>query len=277
MTRVPVFKDSIVLVTGGSSGIGRATAVEFARQGADVWLLARYRPLLDEALTAVRAACTAPDQRCGVVQADVSDESQVSAAVAEVLERAGLPDIVVNSAGIVRPGYFQDLDVTVFRDMMEVDYFGTLYMCKAVVPGMIKRGSGHLVNVSSFAAVMPVFGYSAYGAAKHAVRGLSEVMRLELKVHGIQVSVVYPPDTDTPQLAYDLSLRPAECEPFDIGPTLPPAAVARAIVKGVERNQFIITPDPATTVVRRLVDILGGLQYPILDTIISRGRPKIQR
>ena len=272
----PIAKGSVVLITGGSSGIGLATALECAQRGADVWRVARDSGRLSAALAEVRSAC-GPEQRCGVIQADISDERQATAAVVRVTEAAGLPDVVVNCAGIVRPGYFEELELSHFHDMMDANYFGTLHVCKAVVPGMIERRSGHLVNVASFAALMPVFGYTAYSASKHAVRGLSETLRIELKPHGIGVSIVYPPDTDTPQLAFEDTYKPPETRAFNGGVVLSPALVARAIVAGTARNQVIITPGIEATVVRRLVELLGGLQYPILDFVVSRARKKTQQ
>jgi 3-dehydrosphinganine reductase len=223
-------------------------------------------------LARVEHARSRPDQCCGLLQADVADEVQTNRAMAQVTERAGLPDIVVNSAGIVQPGYFEDLDLGLFRDMMDVNYFGTLHVCKALIPGMIARRSGHLVNVASASAFLPVFGYSAYSASKHAVRGLSEVLRLELKAHGVGVSIVYPPDTDTPQLVYEEAYKPPETRAFSAGVVVSPTAVARAIVSGVARTRFIITPGFETSAARRLTELLGDLQYPLLDLIVSRAR-----
>ncbi len=176
------------------------------------WLPATW-PGSTRRLAEVRAACKHPDQRCGFVAADVADAGQAEAAVSEVTAQAGAPDVVINSHGIARPGYFQDLDLSVFREMMDVNYFGALHVIKAVVPGMIARRSGHIVNVASGAALVPTFGYSAYSASKYALRGLSDVLRVELKHYHIDISIVYPPDTDTPQLAEETPYRPAETEP----------------------------------------------------------------
>ncbi|GCB52329.1 short chain dehydrogenase [Streptomyces sp. NL15-2K] len=104
--------------------------------------------------------------------ADVADRAAVTRAITELEEEQGRPcDVLITSAGLARPGHFLDLPDEVFRQMMEVDYFGTLYALRAVAPGMVERGRGSLVAVSSAAGLVGIFGYSAYGPAKFAVRG----------------------------------------------------------------------------------------------------------
>ncbi len=121
--------------------------------------------------------------------------------------------------------------------MMAVNYFGTLHVVKTVLPGMLARGSGHIVTISSLAGVVGVFGYTAYGASKYAVRGFSDALRAELKPQGIGVSIVYPPDTDTPQLAYEKLYKPPETKAItEVGGMIPAEKVAQAIVHGVARD-----------------------------------------
>jgi len=151
--------------------------------------------------------------------------------------------------------------------MIEVDYFGTLYAVRAVAPGMVERGRGSLVAVSSAAGLLGVYGYSAYGPAKFAVRGLMESLRAELEPHGLHVGVVYPPDVDTPQLAEEDQWKPAETRA--ITGTIKPLtaeAVATAIVAGIERRRFVICPDLGTRALSRF----GGLIAPVLNWSFDR-------
>ncbi len=268
------FRNQVILITGGSSGIGLATARHFAREGAHVWLVARTPGRLADALPEVQAACECSDQKCGVIPADVADPDQAAFAVAEVTRVAGLPDIIINSHGVSRPGYFQELDLAVFREMMDINYFGALHTIRAVTPGMIARGSGHIVNVASGAALLSVFGYSAYGASKHALRGLSDVLRLELKPYNIHVSVVYPPDTDTPQLAGEMPYKPPETRDVYGGTVISPEIVARSIVDGIRHKRYSITPGIEMTAVAHLANFLGDLQFSVLDRLIARSRRK---
>jgi 3-dehydrosphinganine reductase len=271
------FRNQVVLITGGSSGIGLATARAFAREGAHVWLLARNTALLAQALEEVKASSGHREQCCGFVSADVADPEQATRAVAEVVSRAGLPDIVVNSAGVARPGYFQELDLSVFHEMMDTNYFGALHVIRAATPGMIERRSGHIVNVSSGAAVVPTFGYTAYGASKCALRGLSDVLRLELKRYNIRVSVVYPPDTDTPQLAWEAQYKPPETHDVYGGVVVSADFVAKTVLDGVRHNRYSIIPGLETSAAARVTRLLGDWQFILLDQLIGRARRKQER
>ncbi len=268
------FRNQVILITGGSSGIGLAAARAFAREEAHVWLVARNRERLAQALDEVKAACTRPDQVCGATAADVADPAQAAAAVAEVTRRVGLPHIVVNSHGVTHPGYFADLDLDVFHEMMDVNYFGALHVIKAVMPGMIERRAGFIVNVASGAALLPTYGYTAYAASKCALRGLSDVLRIELKPYGIHVAVVYPPDTDTPQLTGEVPLRPPEAHDVYGGTVVSPEYVAREILHGIRHNRYSIVPGLEMSAAARAASLLGDLQFPVLDQLIGRARRK---
>ncbi len=264
------FEKKIALITGGSSGIGLALAKLLAGTGAHVWLIARDEGKLATALQDVKKSCIDPAQRSGFAAADVADPKQVQKAIDKVMREIGLPDLVINSAGITFPGYVQDIPLDVFHQMIDVDYLGTVHVVQALLPGMVERRSGTIVNISSVAGFMGVFGYSAYGAAKYAVRGYSEVLRAELKPLGIRVSVVFPPDTDTPQLAYENGFKPMETrELAGNAGVMSAEAVGREILKGVARNRFAILPGSEGKLFYRLSGILGGGLYPIMDSMIA--------
>jgi 3-dehydrosphinganine reductase len=188
----------------------------------------------------------------------------------------GVPDVVINSAGIVRPGYIEELAPEAFRRLIEVNYLGTVYVTHAAVPGMIVRGSGHIVNISSEAGFLGVCGYTAYCGSKFAVRGFSEALRVELKPTGVGVSVVFPCDTDTPQLAAEKPMRPKEVEILNGGRVLSPESVAAAIVDGISRRRFLIIPSTESSFYYWLSGFLGGLQYPIMDFLVNRARHKAE-
>lgn len=268
------WKDKVVLVTGGSSGIGLAAARLLAVHGAHVWLVARGADRLESALREVEAARSSATQRCGMVSADLCVPDQAAAAVAKVLQSVGVPDVVINSAGAAHPGYVQDLSLDIFRWMMETNYFATVYVTKAVLPGMLARRSGHIINISSMAGFLGVFGYTAYGASKFAVTGFSESLRAELKVHGIRVSVAFPPDTDTPQLTYENQYKPAETKAIS-GTTqpLPVEKVARAILHQAARGHYLIFPGPEARLIYLLTTKLPKrLVLAVMDWLASQGR-----
>jgi 3-dehydrosphinganine reductase len=249
-----MFTGKHVIITGGSSGIGLATARLLAARGARLSLLARG---------ADRLKAAADELGAGFRALDVAD----AAAVATAMEELGPCDVLIHCAGIARPGRFLELSDDVFREMMEVDYFGTVHVVRAVVPSMVARGTGSVVAVSSATALLGIYGYSAYGPAKFAVRGLMESLRAELRPHGIHVGVVFPPDVDTPQLAEENRWKPAET--FAISGTvkpLPASVVARAIVAGIEKRRFLICPDLSMKVLARF----GGVLAPVLNRYFDR-------
>jgi 3-dehydrosphinganine reductase len=185
----------------------------------------------------------------------VSDRDAVGRTFAKVAADRGDVDILVCSAGVARPGYFEELPDEVFREMIDIDYFGTLWPIREVVPGMIERRSGSIVGISSDVGLVGVYGYTAYAAAKFAVRGLLESLRAELAPHGIHVGCCYPPDTDTPQLAGRTSSsprRPAHAATFK---AIQPEQVADCIVKGIEKERFALMPDLGS----RMLSIGAGL------------------
>lgn len=255
-----------VIVTGGSSGIGLATARLLAERGARLSLIARGRERLEAAARELAAAARV---------ADVADQAAVTRAVTELEEEQGQPcDILITAAGLARPGHFLDLPDEVFRQMMEVDYFGTLYALRAVAPGMVERGRGNVVAVSSAAGLIGIFGYSAYGPAKFAVRGLMESVRAELTPRGVHVGVVFPPDVDTPQLAEENRWKPEETRV--IGGTIKPLTaekVAAAIVAGIERRRFVICPDAGT----RALAHFGSVLMPFLNREFDRRVRAVRR
>lgn len=264
------YRDKIILITGGSSGIGKALALKLDEAGARLVLIARRK----EPLEATRLLLGGP---CLTISADVSYFSQVEKALTEVKERWGVPDIVINSAGVAHPGYVQDLSLSVFREMMEINYFGTVNMIKAVLPFMLDRRSGWIVNICSVVGFIGVFGYTAYGASKFAVRGFSDALRAELKPLGIGVSIVFPPDTDTPQLAYENTLKPPETKALagNAG-LLSPLQVAEEILKSLPRGRYLILPGRETKILYLLHHLLGWAIYPVMDVLIRRAQRKMK-
>jgi len=232
-----------VLITGGSSGIGKELAKLLAREGSNVAILGRNQQRLSEARNEIEANRSDKEQIIEIFQADVTNYQQMDEVVRKLAEAGRLPDLLINSAGIVYADYFEKIPLDEFKRVMEIDYFGTLNAIRAVLPSMLSRGKGHIVNLSSAAGYVGVFGYAAYTPAKFAVTGLSEVLRQELKPHGITVSMVCPPDTKTPQLEQELKMRPEETSAINSGASVMTATeVARVILKGIRSKKFIILP-----------------------------------
>jgi 3-dehydrosphinganine reductase len=262
-----------VLVTGGSSGIGLAVAKLLAARGARLTLVARDPVRL--AAAAAGVAELASGSAVGTASVDVADSAALAGAVTDAVEERGPVDVVVTAAGGAHPGYFEQLDDAVFREQMDVDYFGTLHTLRAVVPSMMQRRRGHVVTIASTAALVGVFGYSAYAPAKYAVRGLSETLRSELAPHGIVVACAYPPDTDTPGLDRENEHKPAETA--GISAAIRPRtahAVATAIVRGIERDRLVITADVQTAALARAAGVLGPYVRWSTDRTVRRVRER---
>lgn len=261
------FRNAHVIVTGGSEGIGLAVAREASLRGARVSLIARRSELLEAAADEL-----GNDTRWE--SADVADRSAVLEAVSRLTEAHGPCDILVANAGYSRPGRFWDLDPDEFGDEMAVNYLGAVNAAAAVVPTMRQRRRGHLCFTSSTAGLVGVYGFSAYSPTKFALRGLAESLRCELAPDGISVSVLYPPDTDTPGLKKEKAGKPRETEA--ISGTIKPISaerVASVTVNGIERGRFTICVDPMT----KLLAHASGLMAPLTRAIMDKQVRSAQR
>ncbi|MBW2733115.1 MAG: SDR family oxidoreductase [Deltaproteobacteria bacterium] len=238
-----------VLITGGSSGIGKAAALHLARWGADVAIAARDEVKLEATLSEMRAQDALYGRRGTFisVKLDVGDKDMVQSEVPTVPERLGGLDVLINNAGIARPGYIQDIPEDVFEDMMRVNYFGTVYVTRALLPHFTAQGSGHISNVSSIAGLVGIFGYTAYAASKFAICGFTDCLRQELLPHKVGTSLVFPPDTRTPQLEYENNFKPAETKAIAGNvKLLEPEAVAQSMLEGIAAGRYHILPGMST-------------------------------
>ncbi len=227
-----------VIITGGSSGIGLAIASIYAGRGARLSLIARSAGMLDQAQHELRAkAASASDIHTEA--ADVARKDELEAAIARCEATFGPCDILVTSAGIVEPGRFEDLAGDAFQRQMDTNFSGTVHAVRAVYPGMQQRRRGKIMMISSGAGLLGIHGYSAYCASKFALHGFAQALRSEARPHGVDVSICFPPDTQTPQFERELALRPREAA-IVMGTVSPwPAdAVARKVVAGIEGGRF---------------------------------------
>jgi 3-dehydrosphinganine reductase len=161
--------------------------------------------------------------------------------------------------------------------MMDLNYFGAVHMVQALLPDMLARGSGYIVNFSSMAGFLAPFGYTAYVPSKYAVRGFSDSLRLELKPLGIRVSVVFPPDTDTPGMAAENKTKPYETLEAFSSKLAAPTHVARGVLRGMQRRQYVILPGTDASITYRLVFLAGNAIYPIFDMLLAQARRKKSR
>ena len=181
-------KGSVAVITGASAGIGEAVAVAFAQRGAKVVLTARRKERLDDLAERIeRAGGSALAIHC-----DVTDPQQVASLPSVVKEAFGPCDVLVNNAGLPGGGTFPELSYEQIERIVNVNVLGVMYGSRAFVPGMIKRGHGHIVNISSLAGRFATPGAAVYGATKHAVVAFSESLHYEVERHGVLVTSVNP-------------------------------------------------------------------------------------
>ena len=221
-------KGKTVVITGASSGIGRAAALEFARRGANVVLAARRGAQLDE----VAAACRKLGVNATAIETDVTKRSDCASLIA----KAGSVDILVNNAGFATFDLIESAKPEDFEAMMNTNYFGTVYCTQAVLPQMLARRAGTIVIVSSIAGLMGYSRMGAYCATKFALIGFAEALRDEVIGRGVQVALVCPGTTETDFFvkAERGKLPGAE----RLTPTLSPERVARAICDSARDGRY---------------------------------------
>ena len=193
-TQLKSYDGLAALVTGASSGIGRQLAVRLAREGARVALVARREAELE----AVAAEIRARSGEALVLPCDLSEADQVAAAASRALERFGAIDILVNNAGYGGQRTFLEWDLEDMERIMRVNYFGTLYFTKALLPQMVERKRGWIVFVSSVSGRIASPEKTAYAATKFAMTGFAEALSLEVEPAGVHVLTVYPGSVKTP-------------------------------------------------------------------------------
>jgi 3-dehydrosphinganine reductase len=255
-----VFKGKNAVITGGSSGLGLAIAKKLAARGAIVTLIARNKEKLETA----KAEIIKTGGKAHVFSSDVSSVESITETFKKIVLEVGPPDILINSAGILREGYFDKLSVETFREVIETNYFGVLNSIKAALPFIIKQ-KGRIVNISSVAGLMGVFGYTTYCSSKFALVGLTESLRYEMKPLGVGVHIVCPSEFVSP-MTLDLNdTRTPENKAHTL--TIPEYDIDTMVkdtIKGIEKGTFLIIPG----LLCRLT-VWGARSFPAITRIVS--------
>jgi NAD(P)-dependent dehydrogenase (short-subunit alcohol dehydrogenase family) len=258
-------KNLVTVITGGSSGIGRATALEFARQGGTLVLCAREREPLEE----VAEECRVRGGRAIAIPADVTAEGEVQQLARLAVEEFGKIDVWINNAAVTMFGRFEDLPAADFRQVIETNLFGYIHGARAVLPIFRRQGRGTLINVSSIVGLVGQPLTSAYTTTKFAIDGLSESLRMELAgTPHIHVCEILPGSIDTPLFRHAANYSGRAIKPME--PIYPPEEVARAIAKCVEHPKPRIIVGAAPKMLAALLRIAPGAA----EMLMARQVPK---
>ena len=229
------FKDKVVIVTGASSGIGKALAQVFSSAGAKVVLAARN----EEKLKAV--AETLPNENL-VVPTDVSKEADCKNLVEQTIQRFGKIDVLINNAGISMRALFIDLDLDVLRRVMDINFWGTVYCTKYALPHVLKN-HGSIIGVSSVAGYRGLPGRTGYSSSKFAMHGLLETIRTEHLKENLHVLIVCPGFTNTNirNIALDPEGKPQGETPLDESKLMSAEEVAQRVLKATRKRKRALT------------------------------------
>ena len=229
------FKNKVVLITGASSGIGKQTAVEFAKLGSNIILVARRKDKLEQVENELKQF----NVTTLICPCDVSKKDQVEIMSNTVLQKFNFVDILVNNAGFAIYGSVLDLSIEEIESQMKTNYFGMIYCTKNFLPLMLEKKSGHIVNVASVAASFGLPGIASYCASKFAMLGFSEGLKHELSGTGVGITVVSPIMVKTNFFDHSSFKKMPKYSPTSLNSK----TVAKAIVKASNSSRLeIITP-----------------------------------
>jgi len=265
-----MFANQLIVITGGSSGVGKALAQKLSAKGANLALIARDPKKLslarDELL---RLASTG--RRVEVFSCDVSDPGAVSKSFAQIAEQMGPPDVLINSAGILKEGYFEKLPLEVFRSIMDINFFGTLHCIQSALPYFKQKAEGRIVNICSSGGLMSAFGYSAYCSSKFAVTGLTNTLREELKPENIKIHLACPAEFGSPMVDELNTYRTLENRTVvQTIPVLTAERVAEEIIKGIEADRYLIIPGRVSRVLERVYRWFPSVGRAVVDYRIRK-------
>lgn len=266
------FSGKRVLVTGGSSGIGLAAAHQLARQGARLLLVARDPSKLEAARQAVASSHPDGENAVDILSLDLGDRTAIREELGKLQDP--LFDVLINNAGITRPGNFLELPEKCFDDMLAVNYLGAMELTRQLLPPMMEARGGRIAFVSSLLGLMGIWGYSAYAASKFAVRGFAECLRCELKPYDIRVTVCYPPDTDTPQHENEKPFLPPETvAQAGTAGLLSADHVARILLEGIVKGKFNVVPGAQA----RFAEVANRLAPTVVHAVLDYDAGKVRR
>ena len=250
-----------VLITGAGSGLGLRLAELYAERGHA--LIAMDLRFADDARARLTAATGG---RLHLEEVDVRDGAAVEAAVERGVEAIGQPTIAINCAGVQDAARFEDLTEDAFRRVIDINLIGSRNVAAAVLPRLAPRG--HLVLIASMAGLVANYGYAAYAASKYGVVGLGQVLRIEQRPRGVTVSVVCPPEVETPMVdAERATMLPATRALKQMAGTLELEPAVQEILRGIDKRRSVIVPGSAA---RRTLLLTKFLPRSVINAVTDR-------
>lgn len=240
------FSGKVAMVCGASEGIGKATAKEIVLLGGSVAIIARNIDKLNAAKVDIEGAKVNDSQFVEIISCDATDMDKLKLLIEGFIKEKGVPDYLINVVGNALPDYIQNLTLEDYKKHMDMNYYGQLVPTLILIPHYMKAEKGHISFVSSVAAYIGIIGYTMYTPTKAAILGLADSLRNELSPYKIKISVLFPPDTNTPAFEIENIKKPKECAIMsERGGVLEPEEVAEPYIEGILKNKFYILPGEA--------------------------------
>jgi len=257
------FNSKLVLITGSAGGIGRATALRFSEEGADLILV----DINEQGLESAAREIESRGRKALWYKTDLSDADQVEALHRKVTDDAGTPDVLMNAAGVVIVTCVEEAGLEDWRWILDTNLWGYIYMIHYFLPDMIRKRSGYVINVASAAGLFAIPYQAPYNTSKHAVVGLTESVRQEMGRYGIGASVVCPGMIRTPMIDTARVIGFKDSAQKMAGrAAASPEKMADAIIRGVRKNRAVIMYPP-------YINLLYGLKRfsPRAADLLSKG------
>jgi 3-dehydrosphinganine reductase len=269
------FKEQSAIICGASEGIGLATAKEIVKLGGNVCIIARREEKLVEAKLTLTSLKVDDSQHIESISCDTTDMNTLKPLIEKYMDEHGVPEYLINVVGMALPDYVENYALEDFKNHMDVNYYGQLVPTLILLPHFMERRSGHIAFVASVAAYIGLIGYTAYTPTKAAIVGLAETLKNELSPYKIDISVIFPPDTETSTFERENKLKPDECKIIsERGGLMQPEEIAEPFIEGILDKDFYITPGEAGWMfwVKRH---FPKLVFWILDRDLKKARKKL--
>ena len=260
------FSNKIVIITGASGGIGTALARELGKRGAKL-------VLADINIDGLESSAPGMTSDPLIIKCDITDRADVKKLVESAVNKFSKIDILINNAGIIRPGLFENCSYEDIDAQIKVNFMGAVNCSKEVLAVMIPAKQGHIVTVSSLAGLVPETYSSIYTASKFALRGFFLTLGIELRNHNIQVSTIFPDSVDTPMLKYEASHGGSPLT--FLGDAQSPEKIVQAIIKAIEKNSPEVYAPASTGNVSKMIMCWPWLVtklWPLLERIGEKNK-----